>query len=306
MSQAIRYTDYGEADVLQLTDVPLPEPGPGQVRIAVKAVGVNALDWKIRKGFLSEGEPLPGPSGTGIELAGIIDAVGDDVSQWKAGQAVFGRSATGGAAATHDLAGADEIFGKPEWLSFEQAAALPVAVETAYRTLRQLGVREGQTLLVHAAAGGVGLMATQLARAWGATVIGTAGEPNHAFLREIGAIPVTYGEGLTERVRSAAPQGIDAVLDGSGRGVLPDSIALTGDPEKVITIADLTAAEHGVRFSARPGPAGPALEAILPLIGQGRIRMPIDSVYPLEKAAEAHRHSENGHLQGKIILTVGQ
>ncbi|MEU4205305.1 NADP-dependent oxidoreductase [Streptomyces sp. NPDC026294] len=237
-------------------------------------------------------------------MAGAIDSVGHDVSQWQVGQAVFGRSATGGAAATHDLAGADEIFAKPEWLSFEQAAALPVAVETAYRTLRELGVREGQTLLVHAAAGGVGLIATQLARAWGVTVIGTASETNHAFLREIGATPVTYGEGLTDRVRTAAPQGIDAVLDGSGRGVLPGSIALTGEPEKVLTIADPTAAEHGVRFSGRPGPAGPALEAVLPLIEQGKIHMPIDSVYPLHKAADAHRHSENGHLQGKIVLSI--
>ncbi|MFH8562512.1 NADP-dependent oxidoreductase [Streptomyces sp. NPDC017988] len=304
MSQAIRYTTYGDADVLQLTEVPLPGPGSGQVRIVVKAVGVNALDWKIRKGFLSEGKPLPGPAGTGIELAGVIDAVGNKVTRWQVGQAVFGRSATGGAAATHDLADADEIFGKPEWLSFEQAAALPVAVETAYRTLHELGVREGQTLLVHAAAGGVGLIATQLARAWGATVIGTASETNHAFLREIGAIPVTYGEGLTDRVRSAAPQGIDAVLDGSGRGVLPDSIALTGDPEKILTIADPTAAEHGIRFSGRPGPTGPALEAVLSLIEQGKIQMPIDSLYPLQKAADAHRHSENGHLQGKIVLSI--
>ncbi|MGK5627986.1 zinc-binding dehydrogenase [Streptomyces sp. URMC 123] len=159
---------------------------------------------------------------------------------------------------------------------------------------------------MHAAAGGVGLITTQLARAWGVTVIGTASETNHAFLREIGATPVTYGEGLADRVRSAAPQGIDAVLDASGRGVLPDSIALTADPEKVLTIADPAAAEHGVRFSGRPGPAGPALEAVLPLIEQGKIHMPIDSVHPLQKAAEAHRHSQNGHLQGKIILTTGQ
>ncbi|MFH8347291.1 NADP-dependent oxidoreductase [Streptomyces sp. NPDC018045] len=275
-----------------------------QVRIAVKAAGVNALDWKIRRGFFSEGKRLPGPAGTGIELAGIIDSVGHGVSQWQVGQAVFGRSATGGAAATHDLAGADEIFAKPEWLSFEQAATLPVAVETAYRTLRELGVREGQTLLVHAAAGGVGLIATQLARAWGVTVIGTASETNHAILREIGAAPVTHGEGLTDRVRTTAPQGIDAVLDASGRGVLPDSIALTGVPEKVLTIADPTAAEQGVRFSGRPGPAAPALEAVLPLIEQDKIHMPIASVYPLQKAAEAHRHSENGHLQGKIVLSV--
>ncbi|MGI5340235.1 NADP-dependent oxidoreductase [Streptomyces sp. CA-181903] len=304
MPKAIRFSEYGDADTLRLTDVPLPEPGPGQVRVRVKAVGVNGIDWKIRKGFFGDGEPLRSPMGTGSELSGVVDAVGPGVTAWRAGQPVFGRSAHRSAAATHDLAAEDDLIAKPDWLTFEQAAALPIAVETAHRALRELGVSAGQTLLVHAAAGGVGLTATQLAAARGITVIGTASDRNHPFLRKIGATPVAYGDGLVERVRAAAPQGVDAVLDASGRGVLPDSIALAGGPDHVLTIADVTAAEHGVRFSATPGPLTAAFEEVLPLLREGGLHMPVDSVYPLDRTADAQRHSENGHLQGKIIIKV--
>ncbi|WP_425826962.1 NADP-dependent oxidoreductase [Streptomyces fractus] len=304
MPQAIRFASYGDADVLNLVDVPLPEPGADEVRVAVRAVGVNPIDWKIRSGAFSGGEELTEPAGTGIELAGLVDAVGPDVTDWQVGQAVFGRSANRSAAATHDVAGVSELMAKPDELSFAQAAALPVAVETAYRTLRDLGVSTGDTLLIHAAAGGVGLVAVQLARAWGARVIGTAGASNHAFLEKIGAVPVSYGDGLVERVRAAAPQGIDAVLDASGRGVLPESIELAGGPDRVLTIADLAAADHGVRFSGTPVPMREALGAVLPMIEDGRIHMPIDSAFPLPRMADAHRHSEQGHLNGKIVVEV--
>ncbi|MFF0038888.1 NADP-dependent oxidoreductase [Streptomyces mirabilis] len=304
MPHAIRFSAYGNTDVLTLAEVPLPEPGEGQVRVRVKAAGVNPLDWKIRKGFLSGGVPLAAPTGTGTELSGVIDALGPGVTSRRVGQAVFGRSADRGAAAAFDLAAADELVGKPDWLSFEQAAALPVAAETAYRALRELGVGAGQSLLIHAAAGGVGLLAAQVARTWGVTVIGTASERNHAFLREIGVTPVAYGQGLADRVRAAAPQGVDAVLDGSGQGVLPASIELTGSPDKVLTIADLAAAEHGVRFSAPSGPLTGGLDELLPLLENGQVRMPIDSVFPLAKTADAHQHSEGGHLRGKIVITV--
>ncbi|MBZ4319967.1 NADP-dependent oxidoreductase, partial [Streptomyces huiliensis] len=228
------------------------------------------------------------------------------VTQWQVGQPVFGRSAFRSAAATHDLADADDLIAKPDRLTFTQAAALPVAVETAHRALRELAVSAGQTLLIHAAAGGVGLTATQLAAARGVTVIGTAGTRNHAFLRRIGAIPVTYGDGLVDRVRAAAPHGVDAVLDASGRGVLPDSITLTGTPDTVLTIADPAAADHGVRFSGVPGPLAPAFAEALPLLEEGRLHMPVDTVYPLARTADAQRHSEEGHLQGKIVIVIDE
>lgn len=306
MPKAIRFSEYGDAGVLRLEEVPLPEPGAGQVRVKVAAAGVNGLDWKVRRGDLSGGEPLAAPTGTGMELSGTVDAVGPGVHQWHPGQAVFGGSADRGAAAEYDLAAASDLVAKPDWLGFEEAAALPVATETACRTLRLLGVREGQTLLIHSAAGGVGLLAGQIARARGATVIGTAAVRNHAFLREVGISPVLYGDGLFDRVRAMAPQGVDAVLDCSGRGELPGSVALTGSPDRVVTIADPAgAAGHGVRFTGEAGPLAEAVAEVLPLVEAGRVRIPIDAVFPLEETADAQRRSEDGHLRGKVLIRPG-
>jgi NADPH:quinone reductase-like Zn-dependent oxidoreductase len=305
VSRVVRYHRYGGPEVLTLDEVPAPQPGPGQVRVRVRAAGVNAIDWKRRRGLFAHGEPLREPAGTGIELSGTIDAVGPATPGWRVGQDVLGRVPTG-AAATHALADPDSLLAKPDWLAFEQAAALPVAAETAVRTLRQLAVRAGQTLLVHAVAGGVGVLAAQLARARGVAVVGTASPSHHAVLRELGVEPVAYGDGLADRVRAAAPGGIDAVLDAAGRGALAVSIELAGGADKVITIADPQAASYGVRFSA--GTQGVGLREvfaeILPLLERGEVRMPIERIFPLHQAADAHRLSEDGHLLGKIVLAV--
>ncbi|MER6946207.1 zinc-binding dehydrogenase [Nonomuraea sp. NPDC000554] len=297
-SRAVRYTRHGGSDVLSVDEVAIPEPGPGQVRVAVRAAGVNPIDWKIRRGFV--GGAVTEPTGTGMEVAGTIDALGPGVEGWRTGQPVFGR-VPAGAAADHVLADPRELLRKPDGLPYALAAALPVAVETAHRVLRQLVLRPGQTLLIHAVAGGVGLVAAQLAIARGARVVGTASERHHAFLRGLGVHPVTYGEGLEERL----PRPIDLVLDASGRDVLELSVHLTGDPGKVITIADFAgAAEHGVRFST--GSDGQAIGEIfadvLPLVARGAVRMPIAREFPLERTADAHRLSEDGHLLGKIVL----
>ncbi|MBL1098484.1 alpha/beta hydrolase fold domain-containing protein [Streptomyces sp. 205] len=305
IARRLQHAAYGDPEVLEVAEVPLPEPGPGQVRVRVHAAGANALDSKKRRGLFAPGQDAPAePQPLGLEMAGVIDALGPGVTRWKTGQPVLGLTAQQNAVATHALADADNIVAKPDVLTFEQAAALPVAAETAHRTLRRLGLGAGQTLLVHAAAGGVGLMAVQFARAWGATVIGTASEANHPFLRDLGATPVTYGDGLAERIRAAAPQGIDVVLDASGRGVLPLSVELTGDPEKVITIADLDAARHGVRFSSGMLPIAQAMTEILPMIEDGSLRIPIEAVFPLERAADAYRRLDNGHLRGKVVITA--
>ncbi|RVX43235.1 NADPH:quinone reductase-like Zn-dependent oxidoreductase [Nonomuraea polychroma] len=287
-AQAVRYRAHGGPEVLALEEIPMPQPGPGQVRVAVKAAGVNALDWKIRKGLL--GTPIDGPQSTGIELAGTIDALGPGVEGRRLGLPVYGQVPSG-AAATHAIADADALSAKPDDLSYEEAAALPVAVETAHRTLDALGVRSGHTLLIHAVAGGVGLAAAQLARARGAKVVGTASERHHDFLRGLGVHPVVYGEGLKERL----PGPIDRVLDASGRGELELSVELTGDPGKVITIADpVGAGTLGVRFSTG-GTTRPAADGV---------RVPVAEVVPLERAADAHRRSEDGHFLGKIVLTA--
>ncbi len=308
MTQSIAFTEFGPPDVLRLQDAPVPEPGPGQVRIAVRAAGVNALDHKIRAGLLRQVFPVTFPHVPGIEAAGVVEALGEGVTGLTAGDPVLGPTVTGSYAG-QALAQAATLVLKPDTVDWEQAAALPVAAETSYRVLEALGVRPGETLLVHAAAGGVGVIAVQIAVARGLTVIGTASEANHGLLRSLGVIPVTYGEGLVERVRAAAPGGVDAALDAAGRGgAVTASIELTGGKERVVTIADAQgAAEHGVRFSSGgPGKGRhvPAFEEALALIAAGRLRVPIHRAYPLEQAAEAQRENERGHLAGKIVLTV--
>ncbi|GAB3476915.1 NADP-dependent oxidoreductase [Amycolatopsis cihanbeyliensis] len=306
MPKAARFSRYGGPEVLTLDEVPVPEPGQGQVRIAVAAAGMNAIDWKIRNGFFAGSEAPREPQGTGFDVAGTVEAIGQGVQAPPVGTAVFGKAATG-AAATHTLADAGSLVTKPDWLSFPLAAGLPVVAETAYRTLRDLGLRAGHTLLIHAVAGGVGLMAAQLALSRGATVVGTASRGHHDFLTELGVRPLEYGEGLLERVR-AAVDSVDLVLDAAGRDVLGLSVELTGDPDKVITIADADADAHGVRFSGGGPDAAPLDEVfaeVLPMLESGALRLPIQQTFPLERIADAHRRSEEGHGRGKIIIEVG-
>ncbi|MFJ2776799.1 NADP-dependent oxidoreductase [Kitasatospora sp. NPDC087315] len=310
MTKAISFSEYGGVDVLRPVDVELPAPGPGQVRIAVRAAGVNPLDHKLRSGAMTEVFPVELPHVTGYEAAGVVEAVGGAVTRWRPGDEVFGLT-HGGAYAEHALVEADRLARKPALLSWEEAAAIPVAAETAWRALAVLGAESGQTLLVHGAAGGVGTFLLQFARSRGIRVIGTASEANHAYLRELGAIPVTYGDGLAGRVRAVAPDGVDRALDAAGQGgVLPLSIELTGAAEKVVTIVDWAgAADHGVRFTGGTTEAveyhGPALAGALALHEAGTLLLPLHRVFPLVEAVEAHRLSEHGHLRGKIVLTVG-
>ncbi|WP_216215639.1 NADP-dependent oxidoreductase [Amycolatopsis aidingensis] len=306
MPKAARFSRYGGPEVLTVEEVPLPEPGRGQVRVAVAAAGVNAIDWKIRSGFFAGSDAPDEPQGTGFDLAGTVDAVGEGVRSLRPGTAVFGKAATG-AVATHALADADGLVAKPDWLSFPLAAGLPVVAETAYRTLRDLGLRAGHTLLIHAVSGGVGLVAAQLALSRGATVIGTASRGHHDFLTELGVRPVEYGEGLLERVRGVTDS-VDLVLDAAGRDVLGLSVELTGDPDRVLTIADGNAGAHGVRFSGGGPDAAPLPEVfaeVLPMLESGALRLPIQQTFPLERIADAHRLSEDGHGRGKIVIEVG-
>src|SRR4051794_33802213 len=243
--KAVTFASYGAPEVLQVTDVAEPQPGPGQIRIAVRAAGVNPLDWKIRSGAMSAFMPVELPAIDGREAAGVVEEAGEGGEGVAAGDEVFG-FATGGAAA--ELALLNAWAHKPAELSFESAAALPVASETSVRAFNELGgVGEGQTLLISGAAGGVGAVATQLALARGARVIATASEGNLEYLRSLGAEATTYGDGLVERVRELAPDGVDLAFDVAGKGGVPELIELTGDPAKVVTIADFAAAELGVK-----------------------------------------------------------
>ncbi len=304
MAQAIRYSSYGGPEMLTLDDIAMPEPGPGKVRVAVRAAGVNGIDSKIRRGMFADDSTPSEPKRVGVDVAGVVDAVGPDVDGWSPGEHVFGQVGSG-ALGTHVLAGTAKLVGKPDWLSFEQAAALPVPTETAHRTLGLLGVGAGETLLIHAVGGGVGLVTAQLARDRGADVVGTASAPRHDVLREFGVTPVTYGDGWVERVRAAAGGGVDAVLDASGRGVLAGSVELTGTADRVLTIADGNADEYGVRFSSGGGaPLADVFADVLPLVKRGEVRLPLAETFPLAQAADAYRRSEAGHVFGKLVITV--
>lgn len=293
--KAITYTTFGGPEVLSLTEVDEPHAGPGQVRLKVVAAAVNPLDHKIRNGWMPQMAP-PFPVTPGAEAAGIVDEVGEGVTGVEVGDQVLGWTDTGAYA---EYALATEFALKPADLDWDTAAALPVAVETSVRVLDLLEVGEGDTLLVHGAAGVVGV---QLAVARGATVVGTASPGNHDYLRSLGAVPVAYGEGLADRVRAAAPQGVDAVYDAAGQGDLPVSIELAGGTGRVVTIADPAAAGLGVTFSGDRTPFGSRLGEYARLVVEGKLVVRVAQSLPLADAAKAQDLVATGHVAGKVVL----
>jgi len=299
--RAVQFSEYGGPEVLRLaTDVPEPHAGPGEIRIAVRAAGVNGIDWKVREGLFAGGRPLAHPAGTGVDAAGVVDEVGAGVSGVAVGDRVFGS----GRATLAERAVLTGWAAMPDGMGFEEAAGYPVPAETAVRTLREVGVRPGETLLVSGAAGGVGSALVQFARARGVTVIGTAGPANQDHVRTLGATPTTYGEGLVDRVRALAPDGVDAAIDVAGSGVIPDLIALTGDPGRVLSIADFSAPEHGALVSSAPVDPPAAFAEAAALYARGALRIGVDRVFPLADAAAAQAAAQAGHARGRWIVTV--
>jgi NADPH:quinone reductase-like Zn-dependent oxidoreductase len=304
MPRAVQFSEYGTpTDVLRVVDVAAPTAGPGQVRLVVRAAGVNPVDWKILQGLMRQIVPLTLPAGLGTDVAGVVDQVGAGVTAFGVGDEVLGFSLTP-AYAQLALADPASLVAKPAQVPWEVAGSLAGAGGTAWNVLEELGVTKDETLLIHAATGGVGTFAVQLAVARGARVIGTAGEQHQEQLRSLGAIPVTYGPGLADRVRTIAPEGVDAVIDASGRGEIPLSIELAGGPERVLTLLAFDAADTGIRIHV-DGPGAnlvPALNAILGLIEDGRLQVPIERTYPLTEAAAALNASQTGHVSGKLVL----
>jgi NADPH:quinone reductase-like Zn-dependent oxidoreductase len=300
MNTVISYSRYGGPEVLIPSEAPIPQPGPGQVRLWVKAVAVNPIDAKIRGGLLDGVIPVAFPVLPGWDVSGVVDAAGDGASA-AVGDEVFGVAAVGGYS---QYALLDRPVAKPACLSFETAAATVTVGEAAFRVLKHLGLKAGQMLLILGAGGSVGTIAAQLAVARGISVIGTAGEGDLGRLTGLGVTAVRYGDGWTERVRAAAPAGLDAVFDTAGAGLLGDAIALTGDASRVITIADASAPEHGVRFTGQdPADRAPeALPELAALLASGAMSLPVWRSYPLTEAATAHADLEAGRNRGKIIL----
>jgi NADPH:quinone reductase-like Zn-dependent oxidoreductase len=280
----------------------MPEPGPGQVRIRIKAAGVSPTDPKIRRGDLEAVFPLPPDAVLGFEAAGVVDALGPSVSGVKEGDEVA--SLLLGLGGYGEYALASSWTPKPPNVSWSDAAALPASAEAAVGILKQLGVANGETLLILGAAGSVGMIATQLAVSQGVTVIGAASPRDHDLVREIGGVPVSYGAGFADRVREISPS-VDAVLDAAGKGELPDAITLAGGPARVMTLADEHAADLGVALSApTPNRAPEAVDQTMPLLASGALRLRRQRRLPITEAAEAHRLLENGEAHEKLVLEV--
>lgn len=312
MTQAVRIRSFGGPEVLKLVEVAPPVAPEDGVVFAVRAAGVNPIDWKIRKGLTAAG-PLAEPRGLGSDAAGVVTAVGANPGPFRVGDEVIGRGLTD-AYASELAAHASQLTGKPASVGWEEAAALGMPAGTAYQSLKSLGVDAGETLLVHAGSGAVGQAAVQFAKLWGLTVVATASPANHARLAELGAIPIGYGEGLLERLRAAAPDGIDVVLDLAGtEEAIATSLALVADRSRIATLVAFQAAgEAGIRlfsenFGGGMDAAGKALRAeglrvAADLAGRGLFHIEIAQSFPLHWVADAHRLSETGHVRGKIVL----
>jgi NADPH:quinone reductase-like Zn-dependent oxidoreductase len=301
--KAIQFNEYGGPEVLHAVDADEPHAGPGQVRIAVRAAGVNLSDlMKIRAGAW-KGQPIPLPSGVGVEGSGNVDEVGEGVADVSLGDPVFGYGFN--MIAQFAVLRPWGWARKPEDLSFEEAGGIPVVVETATRILAHVGAKAGETLLVSGASGGIGSAAIQFARHRGITVIGTASARNQDYLRALGAVPTTYGPGLVERVRRLAPKGVNAALDVAGSGVIPELIELVGDPSRVVSIADFTAPKYGAQMSlvAQKNPELVLAEAAR-LYSEGAFRLHVGRTFPLDQASEAYKSCAEGHSTGKLVITI--
>jgi NADPH:quinone reductase-like Zn-dependent oxidoreductase len=301
MPNAVVMTGYGPPEVLKWAQVPLTEPGQGQIRIKVKAAGISPTDLALRAGYLKDTIPLPPSAVLGFEAAGTVDTAGPGVTGTAIGDGVtallFG---LGGYA---EYAVASIWTRKPDTVSWLDAAALPSSAEAAAGVLRQLNVHSGETLLLFGGGGSVGIIATQLALARGVTVISAVGERDEALARELGAIPVRYGPGVAGRVRALGA--VDAVFDAAGKGVLADAVALAGGPKRVITLSDPAATAFGVTLSEpTPGRAPGALDEAIALLADGRLRLRAHKSMPMQQAAEAHRQLESGTVHERIILTL--
>lgn len=304
MMRAAAFRTFGGPEVLQVMELPAPVAGPGEVRVRVRAAGVQPFDAAVRAGWTPPGVTGDLPRIPGNEFAGVVDQVGEDVTGVSLGQEVLGFSLLN-SYAEYIVVPAGEVTPKPAGVPWEVAGALTAAVQTAELALDGLAVGAGDTLLVHGAAGAVGTAAVQIARSRGAVVIGTAREENHEHLRELGAVPVVYGDGLADRVRALAPGGVHAALDGAGGAALDVSLELVKDRDRIVTLVEHgKAAELGVQV-VRGTRTAERLGRYAALYAEGRLKFPVRRTYRLEQAADAHREIETGHGRGKIVLVVG-
>jgi NADPH:quinone reductase-like Zn-dependent oxidoreductase len=307
MPKAVRFENYGGIDVVKIEDVPRPVPGEGQVLVQVKAAGINPGEAKIREGLLHSLWPATFPSGQGSDLAGVVAETGPGVTAFSAGDEVLGWTDNRASQAEYVLVEAGNLTARPAGVPWEAAGSLYVAGATAYATVRAVAVAPGDTVVVAGAAGGVGTIAVQLARRAGATVIGLASEPHHAWLTAHGVIPVSYGDGVADRIRQAAGGQVDAFIDTVGGDYVRLAVEDLGvAPSRVDTIANFEAVEkYGVKAEGGGAVASAAVLAELAgLIAAGELEVPIAATFPLDDVQDAYRRLEQGHLLGKVVLLV--
>jgi enoyl reductase len=301
MSRAISYSSYGGPEVLSVIEVPEPHAGEGQVRVAVRAAGLNPFDAKVRRGGYLPKHTLPSLQGS--EFAGVVDEVGGGVTDWKVGDEVLGWIGRG-AQAEYVVVPATSLATKPDGLDWATAGGIGLVGNTAKRATDSLALGPGDTVLVSGAAGGVGLVSAQLAKRTGATVVGTASDRNHDFLRSLGIIPVAYGPGMTDRLREVAPQGYTAVLDNVGGETIEAALELGVAPSRINTIADSGAAtKHGLGSIGGGGKTPAELAELARLAADGELVLPVRASYPASQVSAAYAELETGHGLGKVVLT---
>lgn len=303
MPRAVKFDRYGGVEVLRVVEVDRPFPGHGQALVRVKAAGINPGEAAIRQGTLSQRWPTSFPSGEGSDFAGIVEDLGGGVAGMSKGDEVIGFTNERASHADYVVAPVSQLIHRPSNIPWEPAGAMFVAGTTAYAAVRAIALSKGETVVVSGAAGGVGSLAIQLARNAGARVIGLASEPNHSWLREHGVIPVTYGEGVEQRIRTTASGPIDAFLDTRGGGYVDLALRLGVGPSRINTIADFDAGKRGVKMVGnREGATAEVLAELAALVSAGRLEIPVARVYPLSEVQAAFTELERRHTHGKIVL----
>lgn len=304
MPRAVQLDEYGGLDVLTVREVELKELGKEDVLVAVKAAGINPGEASIREGLLAEKWPSTFPSGQGSDLAGVVQEIGIDVEGFAPGDEVLGWSWERSSQAEEVVVPAEQLIRKPADLSWEAAGSLYVVGVTAFAAVRAVDVAAGDTVVVSAAAGGVGTITVQLLKVRGANVVGLASEGHHDWLRAKGVTPVTYGEGVMQRILAATPQGIDAFIDLYGPEYVELAVELDVPPAKIETIiAYEKAQEVGAKTEGSGDATSPEiLGEMAELVAAGKIEVPIAATYPLDEVREAFEQLEDRHTLGKIVL----
>ena len=297
--KAVRFDQYGGVNVLEVVDVPRPEPGPGEVLVAVKAAGINPGEAKIREGLY----PAAFPSGEGSDLAGTVEQPGHGVTGLAVGDEVIGFTSNRASHAEYVLVEEQNLTRKPAGVPWDVAGALYVAGTTAWAAVRAVAPGPGDTVVVAGAAGGVGSIAVQLAKRAGATVVGLAGPENHEWLRAHGVIPVSYGDGVAERIGEATAS-VDAFIDTYGVDYVELALELGVQPARIDTIADFAAIQrYAVKGDGRAAVSSATVLAELAgLIAAGELEVPIAATFPLAQVRDAHELLGKGHIRGKIVL----